>query len=212
MSLTAHDLINASLGRHAVKAFDPARTVDDATIDALIEVARLSPSSYGLQPYRLVVVQNKALLAALYEDGAKQPQVRDCSHLFVLQARRHIDAAFIDSYINLIADSRGVTADTLVGFRDALFAGPGRDPAGREGMIWAQRQCYTVLGALMTGASLLQLDTSPMEGFTPTKVDAHMGDEATWTTTVILALGYAPSDWVPPIKVRRPAEQFVRRL
>jgi len=205
-------LISALQGRAAVKAFDPTRPVDEAVLEALMEVARLSPSSFGLQPYRLVVVQNRDTLAALYEDGAKQPQVRDCSALLVLQARRHIDSAFIDAYMNLIAETRGVTPEDLTGFREALLAGPGRDPAGREGMIWAQRQCYTVLGHLLLAASLLEVDASPMEGFTPARVDAQLGDEATWTTTVILAVGYAPHDWVPPIKVRRPAEQFVRRL
>jgi nitroreductase len=205
-------LISALQGRFAAKAFDPERRVDETLIQALIEVARLSPSSFGLQPYRLVVVQDRATLAALYEDGAKQAQVRDCSHLLVLQARRHIDSAFIDAYMNLISDTRGVPAEDLTGFREALLAGPGRDPAGREGMIWAQRQCYTVLGHLLLAATLLGVDASPMEGFTPARVDACLGDEATWTTTVMLALGYAPQDFTPPIKVRRPAEQFVRRL
>lgn len=198
--------------RHAAKAFDPARTIDEQTIAALIEVARLSPSSYGLQPYRLVVVGDRSVLSALYDDGAKQPQVRDCSHLLVLQARRHVDAAFIDAYINLIVETRGTTHETLSAFRDALMAGPGRDPAGREGMIWAQRQCYTVLGHLLMAACLLELDASPMEGFLPARVDAQLGDEATWTTTVMLAVGYAQEGLAPPIKVRRPADQFVRRL
>jgi len=205
-------LVHALKSRHAVKTFDPTRTVDEGIIDALIEVARLSASSFGLQPYRLVVVQDRAALAQLYEDGAKQPQVRDCSHLFILQARRHIDSAFIDAYINLVAQTRAIAAEQLAGFRDALLAGPGRDPAGREGMVWAQRQCYTVLGHLLLAASLLGIDASPMEGFTPAGVDAQLGNEATWTATVLLAVGYAAKDWTPPVKVRRPTEQFVVRL
>ena len=207
------DLIAALGRRHAVKHFDPARRVDEAEIDALIEVARLSASSFGLQPYRLVVVADRATLGQLHDAALQQPQARDCSHLFVLQARRHIDAAFVDAYMALIGESRGVTPESLSPFRETLMAGPGRDPAGREGMIWAQKQCYIVLGHLLLATAAMDLATSPMEGFLAPQVDAILGDETTWTSTLLLAVGYAMSPEGPAqVKVRRPLEQFVRRL
>ena len=213
MPSAAADLIAALHRRHAVKHFDPSRTIDDVDVAALIEVARLSASSFGLQPYRLVVVADRAKLLQLYDASMQQAQVRDCSHLFVLQARRHIDAAFVDAYMALIGEMRGVTPESLAGFRDRLMAGPGRDPAGREGMIWAQRQCYTVLGHLLLATAMLELAAGPMEGFLATRVDAVLGDEATWTTTVLLAVGYAlPNQGPTQVKVRRPLEQFVRCL
>lgn len=202
-------VLHALKERYATKAFDADRKVPEATIESLIEVAELAPSSFGLQPYRLVVVRSDAKKAELFERGAKQPQVRDCSHLFVLQARRHIDAAFIDRYITLVAQTRGVPTESLAGFKNALLAGPGRDPAGREGMIWAQRQCYIVLGQLIMATAVAGLDASPMEGFNAIELDQEFDEAATWTSTVLLAVGYAAQDSAPAPKVRRPRESFL---
>jgi nitroreductase len=213
MDTSAHGILTTLQRRFALKLFDPSRTVDEEKIETLMEVARLCPSSFGLQPYRLVVVQDRDKLLELYGCAMEQAQVRDCSHLFVLQARRHIDSAFIDAYMTLISETRGIGIEALSGLHANLMAGPGRDPAGREGMIWAQRQCYIVLGQLIMAAALLDLDTAPMEGFLAPRMDAAMGDEATWTTTVILAVGYAAQHAPPPsVKVRRPMVQFVRRF
>jgi nitroreductase/dihydropteridine reductase len=185
----------------------------DVVVEALIEVARLAPSSFGLQPYRLVVVSERARLGALAGAAAGNAQVRDCSHLFVLQARRHIDAAFIEQHIAHISEVRSQPIEDLQRFAAMLLAGPGRDPAGREGLIWAQRQCYTVLGHLLLAAALMGVAACPMEGFSPPAFDAILGDEGTWTTTVLLAVGEPDAAAAAaPIKVRRPAQQFVRRL
>ncbi|NEQ96658.1 MAG: NAD(P)H-dependent oxidoreductase [Cyanothece sp. SIO2G6] len=181
--------------RYAVKKFDPDRKIAPDVWNALEQSLILSPSSFGMQPWKFFVVNNPEIRQQLLPFSFKQAQVIDASHLVVLALKLNTTEADVDYYISCTAELRQIPAEKLEGFGKVIKDFLGRMDA--DGLkIWAKMQCYIALGQLMTSAAHLGVDACPMEGFLPSKYDETLGlTEKGYSAAVLCPLGYRdPSD------------------
>lgn len=201
--------------RYATKQFDPNRKISPADWQTLEESLVLTPSSFGLQPWRFLVITDPALREKLVPVSWGQRQVADASHLVVFAVRKSLGEGDVDRYLKRISEVRGVGSDSLKGFRDMLL-GFLAQPAERfNAANWAARQAYIALGQFMTTAALLGIDTCPMEGLEPEKYDEILGLGAQgYQTVVACPAGYrALTDKYATLpKVRFPASEVISHV
>lgn len=205
-------LLDALHWRYATKAFDASRQIDASTWSALENALVLTASSYGLQPWKFLVISDAAIRAELRPHSWNQSQITDCSHLVVLLKKRTITAADTDRLIEATASTRGIEASLLDGYRKMiqvdLIDGPRSQIIGQ----WAGNQVYIALGNLLTSAALLGVDTCAIEGFSPTDYDRILGLETSeYQSCVVCACGYRSSDdkYASLAKVRYAASDLI---
>lgn len=198
--------------RYAVKQFDSSRQVPPETWQALEQSLILTPSSYGLQPWRFIVITDPAVKSQLPAISWNQPQPQDCSHMVVFAARRTMDASYIDNFFAHLRTERHLPADAMSGYRNMLVGTVEKMPSHLD---WNSRQVYIALGQLMLAAAMLEVDTCPMEGIVHHEYDKLLGlVGGDYTTVVACAVGYRhPRDQqaVAP-KVRFAAEDVIVRF
>ena len=211
--LLSPDAVLAALRwRYAVKKFDAARGLTDQQWQKLEGALLLSASSYGLQPYRFVVVQDPVLRARLKEASYGQSQVTDCSHLVVFASRLDITEADVEHYLARIGEVRGVERAHLEKFGSVIKGDVVHGPRHAVIQEWCARQAYIALGNLMTVAALTAVDVCPMEGFDTAKFDEILGLGGKGLAAVVLgAVGHrAHDDGAASLpKVRMPAQEVV---
>lgn len=208
-------LLDALQWRYATKAFDPNRKLPAEVWQALEQALVLSPSSYGLQPYRFLVIADPAKRAALLPHSWGQRQVVDASHYVVFAARTAMTRVDVDALLQRIGQVRGVPAEALKGFRDMMVGDLVEGPRSGIAQHWAERQAYIALGNLLTTAALLGVDACPMEGFAPAEYDRVLGLAGSgYAAVVACALGYrATGDKYATLpKVRFEASQLIQTL
>ncbi|WP_172194590.1 NAD(P)H-dependent oxidoreductase [Saccharibacillus qingshengii] len=211
-------LLDAYRFRHAVKDFDPARQVTAADFDFILEAGRLSPSSYGFEPWKFVVVQNPQLRSkiAVHAGGARR-QLASASHVLLVLARLPHDMTADSDYISYmlsdvqrlpqeISDMKRRTYDT---FLRTGFALQGNERAMFE---WACRQTYLALGNMMTAAAMIGIDSCPMEGFVKHEVERVLAEEELldpdhFGLACMAAFGYRAGE--PTEKTRRSVDEVV---
>lgn len=208
-------LLSALNWRYATKTFDAGRKIPEATWKTLEETLLLSPSSFGLQPYRFVVVKDQAVRAALRPHSWNQSQVTDASHYVVFAGRTAMTEAEIDRFLDRVVEVRGIPRESLEGYRGMMY-GSLLSP-GAEARIphWSALQAYIALGNLMTSAALLGIDTCAIEGFAPAEYDALLGlREQGYASVVCCALGYrsAEDKYAAAAKVRLPVGELIKAL
>lgn len=211
--LNPQQLLQALEWRYATKVFDPARKIPADVWAALEKTLVLTPTSYGLQPYQFLIVQDPAKRAALLPHSWGQKQVVDCSHFVVFTARTDMREADVTRLIQRISSVRGVPAETLNFYRDMMLGDIVNGTRGKIAHEWATRQSYIALGNLMTAAAVLGVDACPMEGLVPAEYDQVLKLAGSgYATVVACALGYrAPEDkYARLAKVRYPAQDLVR--
>lgn len=192
--LTPADLVGKLQWRYATKEFDSTRKIPNDCWQALEESLVLTPSSYGLQPWKFVVVTDPAIREQLVSCSWRQKQPAQCSHFVVFAVNKGLTEKDVDAYLARIADVRGVTGDSLAGFRKMLTGSIVQGLSEAARLEWAIRQAYIALGNFMTSAALLGIDTCPMEGIEPAKYDQLLGLESLgYTTCVACAAGYRSS-------------------
>jgi len=214
-TLSPEALVESLNWRYATKKFDPSRKLDAATWQALEEALVLSPSSYGLQPWKFIVVQDPALRAKLREKAWGQSQVTDASHFVVFTHRTDLTEADVDRYLARIAEIRGVSLESLAGFGQMMVGNLVKGPKHATIADWTARQAYIALGKLMTSAATLGVDTTPMEGLDPAAFDRLLGLEGSgYTTAVACAVGYRAADdaYAALPKVRFATDELVVNL
>jgi len=205
--ISESQLLTALNWRYATKQFDATKIIPAATWSALEDTLVLSPSSFGLQPYRFLVVNDKAMREKLLPHTWNQRQVVDASHYVVFAARTSITEPEIDAFLKLTADTRGVGVETLKGYRGMMtgfLLSEGFKPRVQQ---WAALQAYIAIGNLMTAAGLIGVDTCPIEGFNPAEYDQLLQLPAQgYASVVCCALGYrAGTDkYATAKKVRAP--------
>lgn len=215
MEPIATEQVLASLRwRYATKAFDASRVIPDDVRVALEETLVLTPSSFGLQPWRFLVVGDRELRERLVPHAWGQRQVVEASLLVVFCIRRRLGPREIDAYLDRIREVRGTPVEQLAGFRrtmvGALIEGKGAVPVTE----WATRQVYIALGNFMTAAAMLGVDTCPLEGFVPARFDEILGlQDSDWATAVCCAAGYRLSTdrHAHLLKVRFRREDLIER-
>jgi len=211
-TLTDHDLINCQNWRYAVKQFDPSRKISMNHWSTLEQTLVLSPSSYGLQPYMFLVIDDVALRARLTVASYNQPKVADCSRFVVFAIRKDMDRAHVDRFIARTAKIRKVSVESLAGYRQTIIGDLIEGPRHAWIDHWSARQAYIALGNLLTSAATLGIDACPMEGFEPDKYDEILGLTPRHLGAVVAcALGYrSPNDQhAHDAKVRFAAEDLV---
>ena len=196
--------------RYATKGFDPERKVSEKDWEAIRDAAILAPSSYGLQPFKLVVVTDPKMKARLKPACFNQPQIEACSHLVIFAAKKELDREHIDRFLDRTAEVRGATRESLEEFEGLLHGLREKLEEAGNGLYWAQRQAYISLGFMLYTAALRGVDACPMEGFEPEKVDEILGLEG-YRSSALCALGYRTGeDWLVDLKkVRFPVEEMV---
>ena len=199
--------------RHATKKFDANRTIPADDWTTLEQTLVLTPSSYGLQPWKFVVITDPATKSKLLPLSWGQRQVVDGSHVVVFAIRQNLSEADIDKYLARIVEVRGGTVETLAGFRRMMVGGL---LGGAMNLNhWASLQAYIALGQFMTTAAMLGIDTCPMEGIQPAKYDEVLGlNELGFGTVVACVAGYRASDdkYASTPKVRFKSEDVVLRF
>ena len=213
--MSTQELLSALEWRYATKRFDASKKVYTEVWNALERALVLTPTSFGLQPYRFFVLTDFGKRAELLAHSWNQPQVVDCSHYVVLAARTKMTEADIDNWIQRIAHVRQVSAEKLAAYRGMMVGDVIHGSRGKISHEWAIRQVYIALGNLMTSAAVIGVDTCPMEGIVPTEYDRVLGlTDSGYATAVACAVGYrADNDKYAALpKARFDAAELVRKI
>ena len=214
-TITTEQLLSSLRWRYATKSFDPARKISAATWAALEDALVLAPSSFGLQPWRFLVVGDTAIRAKLRPHSWDQAQVTDASHFVVILARTEITTGDIAHFIDRVAEVRGQPATALDSYRQIMEGSLLTDARKPHLHDWAARQAYIAMGQLMTAAAVLGIDTCPMEGFDPSKYDEILGVRKDgYATIAAVALGYreAGDKYATLPKVRYPKAEVIKTI
>lgn len=198
--------------RHAVKAYDPTKKVAKEDLDRILEAARLAPTSSGLQPFRIISVENQELKEKMVA-GALNPEVmRDCSHVLVFAAWDSYSEEKIDKVYDYHTEVRELPKGRFGSYTDQLKQIYGAQTPDQH-FAHTARQTYIALALAMAQAAELKIDSTPAEGFSNEVVDEILGlREMGLKSVSLLYLGYRDEerDWLSSMKkVRIPMEEFV---
>ncbi|HEY8900248.1 MAG TPA: NAD(P)H-dependent oxidoreductase [Chthoniobacterales bacterium] len=177
-------LLSALRWRYATKQFDPAKKIPAETWAALEDALVLAPSSFGLQPWKFLVITDQAVKESLVGLSWGQRQLADASHVVVFTVKHPIDATDVRRHIERTAEVQGTPVESLAGFEKVVAGFVENPPFGLEIRSWSTRQVYIALGQFMSAAALLGIDTCPMEGLDPAAYDKALGLEGTGYFTV----------------------------
>jgi len=196
--------------RYATKKFDASKKVSAEDLATLKEAIRLTASSYGLQPYKVFIVENTDLRAQLQPVSWGQPQIVEASHLFVFANVINFGAADIDAYVNTMASTRNLPVEALQGYGDFMKSKLVGLPEDVKN-VWTAKQTYLALGNLLNVAAELKIDVTPMEGFEPEKYNEILGlDKLGLNASLVATVGYRHEDDATQhnIKVRKSTEEL----
>lgn len=190
--------------RYAVNKFSDEK-VSESELKDLLNAVRLSASSYGLQPYSIIVVESESVREQLLPFSYGQDKIVQSSHLVVFAAQTQIGDATVDRYIDKYAKIAKEPPSKFINFsnhiKSALAA---KTPEQRQG--WAHQQAYIALGNLLTCAALMEIDSCPMTGIDTAGYDAVLGlTKKGLTTSVICPIGRRHSE---DIQAHRPKVRF----
>lgn len=176
--------------RYATKQYDATKKINAEDLETLKEATKLSVSSYGLQPYKVIIVENPALRAQLKAVAWNQSQITDASHLFVFAVEKNLGSKQVQAYMENISQTRGIPLENLEGFSGMIHnAIDGLDENAKQN--WAKKQTYIALTTLINTAAYLKIDATPMEGFDAQKFDEILGLDALGLATAVIAtVGY----------------------
>ncbi|HYD01960.1 MAG TPA: NAD(P)H-dependent oxidoreductase [Phycisphaerales bacterium] len=193
--------------RYATKKFDASRKIPPDLWRAIEEAIVLAPSSYGLQPWKFLVIDTPSIRARLREASWNQPQITDASHLVVFCRRTSLDEAYVHRYVEHMARTRNQQPEQLTGFRDMVL-GKVRSLSGlppEAADTYTRTQTYIALGFGLASAAMLGVDACPMEGFDAARYDEILGlRDANLRATVVGAFGYRMhDDEVDPVRAAK---------
>ncbi|MEJ1223769.1 NAD(P)H-dependent oxidoreductase [Sediminicola sp. 1XM1-17] len=176
--------------RYATKKFDNTKKVSQEDLNSLLEATTLSASSFGLQPYKIVVVEDEAVRAKLKPHAWDQSQITDASHLIVLANQNSFGEELVEEYVENVSETRGIPAEGLQGYAD--FMKSKLVPLAEDAKaVWTAKQTYIALGNLLSAAAIHKIDSCPMEGFDAEKFNEILGlTEQGLNTAVLVAVGY----------------------
>ena len=195
--------------RYATKRMTGGK-VPQEKVDQILEAIRLAPTSFGLQPFKVIVIEDEKLREEIFNTACQQPQIKEASHVLVFAANKKVTAEQVQEYMELIATTRGIPVESLDGFKamfDGIVAG-----TAEQNFVWTARQAYLAFGVGIVAAALEQVDATPMEGFNPQAMDKILGlEEQNLGSTTILTLGYrdeANDSLVKAAKVRKSMDKL----
>lgn len=188
------ELIESLNWRYATKKFDPNLKISNEDLETLKTALQLSASSYGLQAYKFIFVENPEVRKALKPVSWDQTQIVDASHLLVFASQLEVGDADVEAYISKASKARNIPAEKLKPYADFMKAKISSVPADVKA-FWNAKQTYIALGFLLTAAASIRIDVCPMEGFDPAAYDKILGlNEQGLTASLIATLGYRSAD------------------
>jgi nitroreductase len=203
-------LIDKLNWRYATKKFDHTKKLSSAQLDELLKAVHLSPSSAGLQSYKVIVVEDPATRQKLRDAANGQSQITDASQLIIFASETNLDEAYVRNYIDHVAKTRQIGRENLERFEQMINGNVSKLTAEQK-LNWSNKQAYIALGVLLTSAAELGIDACPMEGFNADKFDEILGlKEKGLTTAVIAPIGFRSEDdgYSKLAKVRKPEEEM----
>lgn len=196
--------------RYATKKFDSTKKISTEDLNTLKEAIRLSTSSFGLQPYQVIIVENPELRKQLQPASWGQSQIVEASHLLVFANKTEVSTQYIDGYVQNIANTRGLTIDDVNPYGDLMKGFLGNVPA-EVIPIWTAKQTYLALGNLLNAAAELKIDVTPMEGFIPAQYNEILGlTERGLNASLVATIGYRSEEDAAQhyVKVRKSNEEL----
>ncbi len=193
--ISTQDLLSQLNWRYAVKKFDANRKIPQNIWQTLEQALILTPSSFGLQPWKFVIVNTPALREKLRGFSWNQSQITDASHLVIFAVKTDVDAIDIEHLINRIAQVRKIPESSLEGYKQIMLGFVKNQNEDFDINFWASRQVYIALGNFLTSAALLGVDTCPMEGLDSEAYDQTLNlKEEGFHTLCVAAVGYRADD------------------
>jgi nitroreductase len=184
------DFLKAMQFRHACKTFDSQKKIPVEQFEEILESIRLSPSSFGMEPWRILVIRDERLRKALKASCWNQSQITDASELVIFTTDN--DTVRSDStYVRTMFERRGMPSeavDMYMGVYKNYLTSIEEDEVLLEN--WTAKQCYIALGNAMTCAAMMQIDSCPIEGFDKEEVEAILDLEYGHSVAVMCAFGY----------------------
>lgn len=200
--------------RYATKNYDATKKISDADWETLEQSLILAPTSFGIQPYKFIVVTDQALKEKLKPAAWGQAQITDSSHLVVFAYKKTLSDADIDHYVERIVEVRGTPREMLAEYEGVMKNAAQNSVEAGTVETWNSRQAYIALGFLLETAALLKIDATPMEGFDAAQFNEILGLED-YSAVVICAVGYrnAEADWLANLpKVRFSKEELIQKI
>ena len=196
--------------RYATKKFDATKKVSNQDLETLMEAARLSASSYGLQPYHFFVISDPEIREQLKPASWGQSQITDASHIIVFANATDFGEELVDDYVSNVSETRSIPTEGLKGYADFMKSKLMELPTEHKSN-WTARKAYIAFGNLMQAAAELKIDTCPMEGFESEKYNEILGlNDKNLNAAVVLAVGYRSEedDTQHYAKVRKSTEEL----
>jgi nitroreductase len=200
--------------RYATKKFDATKKVSTEDLETLKKAIQLSSSSYGLQLYKVFIIENPEVRAQLQPFSWGQSQIVDASRLLVFANIVNVQESHIDAYVQNIADTRGLSIEDLKGYSDFMKSKIVPLPVEQKA-VWTSKQTYLALGNLLNAAAELKIDVTPMEGFEPEKYNEILGlDKLGLNASLVAAIGYRHEEDATQhyAKVRKPIEELFETI
>lgn len=200
--------------RYATKKFDTTKKVSKEDLETLKEAIRLSASSYGLQPYKVLIIDNPELRAQLQPAAWGQSQIVDASQLIVFANITNFGETEIDAYFQNLIETRRIPMEAVQGYADFMKSKISILPVDKRN-IWTAKQTYLAMGNLLNAAAELNIDVTPMEGFEPEKVNEILGlDKLGLNASLIATVGYRHDEDATQhyVKVRKSTEELFINL
>lgn len=180
--------------RYATKQFS-AESPSPDKLEQVLESARLAASSFGLQPFRVIIVEDMEVRKQLRQAAFGQPQITDATKLLVFARMLHVSESDVSDYMHNISKIRQIPLDKLEGFKSSIMSKVDRLEKTGATHEWAARQAYISLGTVLATAAVLGVDTCPMEGFNPDEFDKILGlQKMGLSSTVLCAIGVRSTD------------------
>lgn len=205
------DIINSLKWRYATKKFNPSKKLSNKQVEILKNAFNLTATSFGLQPVKMIVIENKELQEKFVELSYFQRQVADASHLLILCIDTNTTSEDINAYFDLEKETRNVSEATISKFREQLLQ-MYENKTIEEKQLSAIYQTYIILGNLMTVCAVEKIDACPLEGFIPEKVDKLLNlKEKNLKSVLMLPVGYRADDDImcEMKKVRKPLNETI---
>ena len=195
--------------RYATKKYDTTKKVSEDDLQQIKEAIRLSPSSYGLQAFKILDIKDKDIREKLKLASYWQPQITEASHLLVFCGYANVNDGHIDEYLNLKADTQGFDVELLKEFRNFMKVFIEGRKSGKQ--VWTAKQTYIALSNAIAACAELKIDSTPMEGFEAEKYNEILGlSSKGLKADVLLAIGYRSDEDKTQydVKIRKPMESL----
>ncbi len=207
------ELIKALNWRYATKRMTGEK-ISEEDLNIILEAIRLTPTAYGLQPFKVIATDNQELLDEIFEKSCPQIVVKQASHLLIFKAKKKLDEDYVEGYLRELKRARNATDEYIDGYRTKIRKVI-ENPAINK-FSWMIRQTYIALGFAMIAAAELGIDSTPIEGFNPTTLNELLGlNTDVEEAVVLLTLGYRDAETdhlVDKPKVRKSMEKLVERM